>query len=159
MLSCLISLPFNLQCLCISSITNFYLQSLILFFNPVRNVHSYNTRLSSRMTYAISKARTNYGIFNIRFQGAKVWNDISDDIKLLSLKRFKERLSRFSLLNTNCRFTNIIFFLAFCCLTLAYLAFSSCLSFSTSFFSSFFLFSLVFILCFVQSVCGTWPLA
>ena len=37
------------------------------------------------MTYAIPKARANYEIFNIRFQGAKVWNDISDDIVLLSL--------------------------------------------------------------------------
>ena len=62
------------------------------FFNPVWNIHSYNTRMSSRMTYAIPKARTNYGIFNIRFQGAKVWNDISDDIKLLSLKSFKKKL-------------------------------------------------------------------
>ena len=44
------------------------------------------------MTYAIPKARTNYGIFNIRFQGAKVWNDISDDLKLLPLKRFKKNL-------------------------------------------------------------------
>ena len=26
----------------------------------------------ARMTYAIPKARTNYGIFNIRFQGAKL---------------------------------------------------------------------------------------
>ena len=44
------------------------------------------------MTYAIPKARANYEIFNIRFQGAKVWNDvISDDIKLLSIKRFKEK--------------------------------------------------------------------
>ena len=61
------------------------------FFNPVRNIHRYNTRLSSRMTYVVPKARTNYGILNIRFQGAKVWNDISDEIKLLSLKRFKEK--------------------------------------------------------------------
>ena len=43
------------------------------------------------MTYAIPKARANYEIFNIRFQGAKVWNDVSDDIKLLSIKRFKEK--------------------------------------------------------------------
>ena len=62
------------------------------FFNPVRNIHRYNTRLSSRTTYAIPKARTNYRIFNIRFQHANVWNDISDDIKLLSLKRFKKKL-------------------------------------------------------------------
>ena len=31
------------------------------------------------MTYVIPKGRTNYGTFNIRFQGAKVWNHISDD--------------------------------------------------------------------------------
>ena len=30
--------------------------------------------------------------FNISFQGAKVWNDISGDIKLLSLKLFKRKL-------------------------------------------------------------------
>ena len=45
----------------------------------------------ARMTYAIPKARTNYGIFNIRFQGAKLWKDISDEIKLLSLKRLKKK--------------------------------------------------------------------
>ena len=44
------------------------------------------------MTYAIPKVRTNYGIFNIRFQGSKVWNAISDDIKLLPLKGFKKNL-------------------------------------------------------------------
>ena len=44
------------------------------------------------MTYAIPKARTNYGILNIRFQGVKVWNDISDDIKILPLKRFNNKL-------------------------------------------------------------------
>ena len=38
----------------------------------------------------IPKAKTNYGIFNIRFQGAKVWNNIRDDIKLLPLKSFKD---------------------------------------------------------------------
>ena len=31
-------------------------------------------------------------LFNIRFRGAKVWNDISDDIKLLPLKTFKKNL-------------------------------------------------------------------
>ena len=36
--------------------------------------------------------RTNYGTFNIRFQGAKVWNDISDGLKLLPLKTFKKNL-------------------------------------------------------------------
>ena len=55
-------------------------------------LHNYNARLSSKMTYVIPQVRTNYGIFNIRFQGAKVWNDISDDIKLLALKIFQKNL-------------------------------------------------------------------
>lgn len=41
------------------------------------------------MTYPLPKTRTNYGKINIRYQGAKVCNAISDDIKLLSLKKFK----------------------------------------------------------------------
>ena len=43
------------------------------------------------MTYAIPKARANYEIFKISFQGAKVWNDVSYDIKRLSIKRFKKK--------------------------------------------------------------------
>ena len=34
----------------------------------------------------------NYKIFNIRYQGAKIWNGFSDNIKLLSLKQFKKKL-------------------------------------------------------------------
>ena len=37
---------------------------------------------------ALPKTRTNYGIFNIWYQGVKVWTDISDDMKLLPLKHF-----------------------------------------------------------------------
>ena len=62
------------------------------YFNSVRMLHNnyHNTRLSSKMTYVIPQVRTNYGTFSIRFQGTKVWNDISDDIKLLPLKIFKK---------------------------------------------------------------------
>ena len=67
------------------------------YFNSVRMLHNYNTRLSSKMAYVIPKVRTNYGTFNIRFQGAKVWNDISDDIKLLPLNIFKKNLKLFLL--------------------------------------------------------------
>ena len=69
-----------------------YLLYLTLTLISVRMLHNYNTRLSSKMTYVIPKVRTNYGTFNIRFQGAKVWNDISDDLKLLPLKMFKKNL-------------------------------------------------------------------
>ena len=101
--SCLISLPSNLQCFIFGP-----------FVNPTRNIHRYKTRLSSRMIYAIPKARANNGTFNIGFQGAKVWNDISDDIKLPSLKRFKKKLkSILMLININCRFINSICFSGF----------------------------------------------
>ena len=49
------------------------------FFTPVNRVHQYNTRLASKDSYYISKVRTNYGKFNIRFVGAKVWNSIQED--------------------------------------------------------------------------------
>ena len=63
-----------------------------VFLTSIIETHNYNTRLSSRMTFALPKTRTNYGIFNIRYQGAKIWNAISDNIKLLSLKQFRKRL-------------------------------------------------------------------
>ena len=56
-----------------------------VFFTSIKETHNYNTRLSSRMTYALPKTRTNYRIFNIRYPGAKIWNAIRDNIKLLSL--------------------------------------------------------------------------
>ena len=37
---------------------------------------------------------TNYGIFNIRFQGPSVWNSIDEDIKLSSLSLFKKKMKQ-----------------------------------------------------------------
>ena len=62
------------------------------FFTPISKVHKYNTRLSSKMSYSLPKARTNYGIFNIRFQGVKVWNSLDESTKLLSPPQFKKKL-------------------------------------------------------------------
>ena len=105
------------------------------------------------MTYAIPKARTNYGIFNIRFQGAKVRNDISDEIKLLSLKRFKKKLKSIHIDNYQLQIYQHYIFLAFRCLILAYLTFFCCLSFSTSFYFTFFFSYFNFVFC-VVCVCG-----
>ena len=63
------------------------------FFTPVNRVHQYNTRLASKDSYYISKVRTNYGKFNIRFVGAKVWNSIQEDFKSKSRKQFKKLLT------------------------------------------------------------------
>ena len=37
------------------------------FFTEVNKRHNYNTRGASNMFYTLTKVRTNYGIFNIRF--------------------------------------------------------------------------------------------
>ena len=50
-------------------------------FTPVNCVHSYNTRSAAKQSYYIPKIGTNYGLFNIRFQGPKVWNLIEENIK------------------------------------------------------------------------------
>jgi len=62
------------------------------FFKSINKVHQYQTRLASKISYYLPKARTNYGEFDIRFFGAKVWNSIDD-----SLKSIRSLLSKFSL--------------------------------------------------------------
>ena len=48
---------------------------------------------SATLSPPIAGSRTNYGIFNIRYQGTKIWNTISDNIKLLSQnKQFNKKL-------------------------------------------------------------------
>ena len=42
------------------------------FFTPVNRIHTYSTRVASKSSYALTKTRSNYGIFNLRYQGAKV---------------------------------------------------------------------------------------
>ena len=69
------------------------------FFFPVTQKHNYNTRHASRSSYSLPRIRTNYGKFNIRFSGAKVWNDIDDEIKKLKLSKFKKRMKNVLLSN------------------------------------------------------------
>ena len=63
-----------------------------LFFIPVNKIHNYGTIFATKQSYSLPKARTNYGIYNIIFQGAKIWNYLNENIKLLSVSQFKEKL-------------------------------------------------------------------
>jgi hypothetical protein len=65
------------------------------FFKKVVNVHNYNTRLSSELSYVLPKIRTNYGIFNIRYCGPHLWNSIEESLKMLDKQVFKKRLKLF----------------------------------------------------------------
>ena len=62
-------------------------------FIKVNKTHNYNTRLSAKQSYSLPKARTNYGIFSIRFQGPKIWNGIDEAVKSLpSIAAFKRKI-------------------------------------------------------------------
>ena len=54
------------------------------FFTKVTSVHNHNTRFAAKHSYYLPYARTNYGKFNIPFQGPSVWNTINDNVKLSS---------------------------------------------------------------------------
>ena len=49
------------------------------FFTKVTNILKYNTRLVAKQSYHLPFVRTNYGKFNIRFQGPSIWNCIDKD--------------------------------------------------------------------------------
>ena len=73
-------------------IVNYHFWCLIAIFCQAKKCTSYNTRLSSRHTCAIPAVRTNYGIFSIKFIGAKIWNSLDQELKILSIETFKARL-------------------------------------------------------------------
>ena len=50
------------------------------FFKSIDKVHQYATRLASRKSYYLPKARTNYRKFNIHFTGAKLLNATKKDL-------------------------------------------------------------------------------
>ena len=64
------------------------------FFSTVASQHNYGTRLSSKQSFLLPKARTNYGIFSIRFQGVRVWNSIAENDKFLSFQKFKQTVKK-----------------------------------------------------------------
>ena len=81
---------------CALFIYDYYSNKLPLIFNDffkcINKVHQYQTRLANKISYYLPKARTNYGKFNIRFFGVKVWNSIEDSLKSESRTCFKNLL-------------------------------------------------------------------
>ena len=69
------------------------------FFTPVAHVHTYNTRLASQSSYYLPSIRTNYGKFNIRYCGPKVWNSLDRTLKSMSRSSFNVKLKQ-DLMNT-----------------------------------------------------------
>jgi len=56
---------------------------------------NYNTRSASKNTFYLSKVRTtDFGIFNIRYQGSKIWNSLEEKIKTNNLSGFKINIKK-----------------------------------------------------------------
>ena len=64
------------------------------FFILSKQTHEYSTRMATSNAYVIPQIRTNYGLFNIRFCGPKIWNSIAEPLKKLCLKTFKKKTKR-----------------------------------------------------------------
>ena len=60
-------------------------------YNLRRNDDSAALLAAANQSYYLPRARTNYGIFNIRFQGPKVWNSLGKDIKSTPFGDFKKQ--------------------------------------------------------------------
>ena len=68
------------------------------FFTPVNLQHTcnYRTRLASKSSFSLPKARTNYGKFSIRFAGTHIWNSVDESIKkTTSISKFKIQIKQF----------------------------------------------------------------
>ena len=63
-------------------------------FTQLNTIHYHNTRLAKKESYYLPKVRTNYGIFNIRYQGPKTWNSLPEDLKSLKLNYFKDMVKK-----------------------------------------------------------------
>ena len=61
------------------------------FFVKTSCRHNVNTRSDSRSTFYLPNIRTNYGKFNIRFNGPKLWNELDERFKCRTSNQFKKR--------------------------------------------------------------------
>ena len=63
------------------------------FFIKTSDKHNVNTRFATRSTFYVPKIRTNYGKFNIRYNGPILWNETDERFKILTPYSFKRELS------------------------------------------------------------------
>ena len=63
------------------------------YFTFISSKHNYNTRQGSKSTY-IDHVRTNYAKFNLHFSGPSIWNKLDKELKSLSLRLFKQNLTK-----------------------------------------------------------------
>ena len=65
------------------------------FFIKTSSMHNVRTRFATRSSFYLPKIRTNYGKFNIRYNGPKLWNELDENFKSLSSNTFKKKLTSY----------------------------------------------------------------
>ena len=65
------------------------------FFIKPSSMHNVRTRFATRSSFYLPKIRTNYGKFNIRYNGPKLWNELDENFKSLSSNTFKKELTSY----------------------------------------------------------------
>ena len=63
------------------------------FFIKTLDKHNVSTRFATRTTFYVPKIQTNYGKFNIRYNGPTLWNETDERFKILTPYSFKRELS------------------------------------------------------------------
>ena len=61
------------------------------FFNLINSEHLHETLLASTFNYSLLLVRTNYGMFNIKFSGPRIWNSLDESFKVLNKYSFKKK--------------------------------------------------------------------
>ena len=83
------------------------------FFIKTSDKHNVNTRCATRTTFYVPKIRTNYGKFNIRYNGPKLWNETAERFKILTPHLFKKELTK-HFIKVLLSFTITVIFWCFC---------------------------------------------
>ena len=61
------------------------------FFNLINGKHLHETRLASTFNHSLPFVRTNYGMFNIKFSGPRIWNSLDIFLKVSNKYSFKKK--------------------------------------------------------------------
>ena len=59
-------------------------------FNKIESVHSHQTRKLTKMNYILPRVSKPAGQKKLEFRGAKLWNEIDEDIKHKTFNFFKK---------------------------------------------------------------------
>ena len=76
----------------------FFLKASMISSHRYENVTDIILDFLQNRVFCLPQTRTNYGIFNIRFAGPKLWNSVKESIKSLSIFSFKKKYKQLHIL-------------------------------------------------------------